>query len=65
MICEKSRKKWGLSVEGNFTSDEANRKWFKKEAGVCWEFYLVNSKIQTIWAKTEPKLIVGLKETDR
>jgi len=40
-----------LSVEGNVKSDKTNRKLFKKEAGVCREFGLVNSKIQTIWKK--------------
>jgi len=53
-----------LSVEGNVTSDKTNRKWFKKEADVCREFGLVNSKIQTIW-KTEPKFLVRLNENDR
>ena len=44
-------------------SDPTNRKW-ENEAGVCWEFGLVNSTIQTIW-KTELKVLVRLNGMDR
>jgi hypothetical protein len=36
-----------------------------KEAGISREFGLGNSTIQKIWKKAQPKLIVGLKRTDR
>ena len=44
-----------LSIKGEvkLTRQIANG---KKEVGVCWEFGLVNSMIQTICKKTEPKL---------
>jgi len=38
----------GLSVEGKVKIDTTNRKSIKTKAGVCREFGLVNSTIQTV-----------------